>query len=229
MLLTSCVLASPFDQLAVAMEATEAAESRTPQPTFTVTSEATDTPTVTPTPTLTPFPTDTPTPPLPTETATPLPTETPTITPIPSETPTSPPPPPTDTPAPTEPPPPSWDYQVSEIYSAPTNATILSIIVAVQSHGGDWIGGYRVVGVDPNGVVTKSEPSASDTVGHTPSDSQVVKSGNTKFEPQPVAVYITGTWMFHLESIDGTQVSESFPVTIDENARSWYFFRFQPG
>jgi len=40
---------------------------------------------------------------------------------------------------------------------------------------------------------------------------------------------VTGTWLFHLESADGTQVSDTFPVTMDLESKSWYFIRFQPG
>jgi hypothetical protein len=101
-------------------------------------------------------------------------------------------------------------------------------VVAIQDQSGNWIPGLRVVGIDPNGLVTKSEPSADHETGYTPADSSVIKSGNTKFEPQPVAVYITGTWTFFLESVDGRQVSDSFTVTMDVENRQWYFFRFQP-
>jgi hypothetical protein len=183
---------------------------------------ATSTPTQTPTPTLTPIPTDTPTPLPPTDTPTPIPTDTPTITPT---SPPPPPPPPTNTPGPTDTPAPSWDYQISEIFSSPTQANILSIIVAIQGHDGGWIPGLRVVGTDPNGVVTKSEISADDVTGYSP-PSEVVKSGNTKFEP--ISNYVTGNWVFHLETADGTQVSEDFPLTMDTENRAWYFFRFQP-
>ena len=86
----------------------------------------------------------------------------------------------------------------------------------------------RVVGTDPNGVVTKAEPSADQQTGYSPANSSVVKSGNAKFEPQPVAVYITGSWVFHLETVDGRQVSEDFIVNMDVENRQWYFFRFQP-
>jgi hypothetical protein len=103
----------------------------------------------------------------------------------------------------------------------------LSIVVAVQAADNKWIPGLRVVGIDPNGIVTKSEPTADRETGYTP-PAQVVKSGNTKFEPQPVAVYITGTWTFFLESADGRQVSEAFTVNMDAENRQWFFFRFQP-
>ncbi|HEX9925108.1 MAG TPA: hypothetical protein VGD99_20800 [Anaerolineae bacterium] len=220
---SGCTLASPFDQLlASAIELTPMIATNTPRPTFTLTPLATPTPTKTATPTITPIPTETLTPLPPTSTPTSPPTETPTITP------TSPPPPPTNTPGPTDTPAPSWEFQLAELFSAPTNANILSIITAVQTSSGGWIPGLRVVGVDPNGLVTKSEPSADHMTGNTPADAEVVKSGNTKFEPQPVAVYITGTWTFHLETIDGRQVSPDFSVTMDEANREWYFFRFVP-
>ena len=99
-------------------------------------------------------------------------------------------------------------------------------MVAIQTHEGSFIPGLRLVGIDPNGVVTKSELSADDVVGYTP-PGEVVKSGNTKFEP--ISNYVTGTWLFHLESADGTQVSDTFPVTMDLENKSWYFIRFQPG
>jgi hypothetical protein len=155
------------------------------------------------------------------------PTPRPSATPTATETGTpAPPPPPTHTPAPTDTPAPSWEYDLAELYSQPTDSTLLSIIVAVQT-GNDWIPGYRVVGIDPNGLVTKSEPSADQSTGHTP-PAQVVKSGNTKFEPQPVAVYISGAWTFFLESADGRQVSDAFTVHMDAENREWYFFRFVP-
>jgi hypothetical protein len=56
----------------------------------------------------------------------------------------------------------------------------------------------------------------------------VIKAGNTKFEPQPKAVYITGPWTFHLENMDGQQVSPSFTVNMDTENREWHFFRFTP-
>ncbi len=219
---SACTLASPFDRLVAAARQQTVEPVRTLQPTFTPTLPATPTPTKTPTATLTPIPTDTPTPLPPTATATPLPTDTPTITP------TSPPPPPTNTPPPTDTPAPSWDYQLVELFNAPSTANILSIVVAVQNHDNSWIPGLRVVGIDPNGLVTKSEPSADHETGYTPANSSVVKAGNTKFEPQPVAVYITGTWVFHLETVDGRQVSADFTVNMDVENRQWYFFRFQP-
>jgi hypothetical protein len=113
-----------------------------------------------------------------------------------------------------------------EQYTQPTQATILSIMVAVQGHDGGWIPGLRLVGVDPNGVVTKSEPSADHLTGYTP-PSEVIKSGNTKFEP--LSNYVTGTWLFHLETVDGNQVSDTYPVNMDVENRVWYFFRFHPG
>ena len=137
-------------------------------------------------------------------------------------------PPPTNTPLPTDTPTPSWEYQLAELFSAPSTANILSIVVAIQNQNNAWIPGLQVVGVDPNGIVTKSEPSADHETGHTPADSSVIKSGNTKFEPQPKAVYITGTWTFHLETVDGRQVSPSFTVNMDVENREWYFFRFTP-
>lgn len=226
-LTSGCALASPFDQLVA--YATEAAGSTqvagiiyTPRPTFTATLPTTPTPTKTPTPTITPIPTDTLTPLPPTDTPTPRPTETP--TPGPTNTP-APPPPPTPTPLPTNTPAPIWAYQLSELYSQPTQANILSIMVAIQTHNGDFIPGLRVVGVDPNGVVTKSEISAPDVIGYTP-PGDVVKSGNVKFEP--ISNYVTGAWMFHLEMADGTQVSDTNPVNMDTENRSWFFLRFQP-
>ncbi len=201
---------------------------KTLKPTFTATPALTSTPTETPTPTVTPIPTDTPTPvaptdtptPPPTDTSTPAPTDTPTATPPPTS-----PPPPTNTPGPTDTPAPSWDYQLAELYSQPTQANILSIMVAIQTHEGGFVAGLRVVGRDPNGQVTKSEVSAGEVIGYTP-PSDVIKSGNVKFEP--VSNYVTGTWLFHLETADGTQVSDTHPLPMDAENRSWYFIRFQP-
>jgi hypothetical protein len=116
---------------------------------------------------------------------------------------------------------------LAELYTQPTQANILSIMVAVQAADNGWIPGLRVVGIDPNGVVSRSEPSAGATIGNTPPGG-VVKSGNTKFEPQPKAVYIAGTWTFFLESPEGKQVSEQFTVNMDVENRVWYFFRFMP-
>lgn len=220
-----CTLASPIDRLvAAANQPTDIAQvAVTSRPTFTSTPLITSTPTKTPTPTVTPIPTDTPTPtitstPTATRTPTPGPTSTPTIPP--------PPPPPTNTPAPTPTPLPHWDYQVAETYSQPTQANILSIMVAIQTPDGGFIPGLRLVGIDPNGVVTKSELSAGQSIGHTP-PGEVVKSGNTKFEP--ISNYVTGSWEFHLETPDGTQVSPTFAINMDTENRSWYFFRFTPG
>lgn len=81
------------------------------------------------------------------------------------------------------------------------------------------------MGLDPNGVLTKSEPSADQQTGYTP-PGEVVKSGNTKFEP--LSNYVTGTWLFHLETVDDKQVSETIPVEMDAENRVWYFLRFQP-
>jgi len=237
--LSGCTLGSPFNQLIPLAEGTPtevALAERTPRATFTPTPDWTDTPTHTATPTLThtPIPTDTPVPTdTPASTDTPVPTDTPapTDTPVPTNTsapvvqqpaaPTSP-PPPTNTPEP------SWDFHLAEMFSAPSLANIFSIMVAVQNHDNGWIAGYRVVGKDPNGLITKSEPSAEREVGHTPANSSVIKAGNTKFEPQPVAVYITGVWEFHLETADGRQVSDTFTINIDEENRAWFFFQFKP-
>lgn len=98
-------------------------------------------------------------------------------------------------------------------------------MVAIQGPDGGWIPGIRLVGLDPNGVLTKSEPSADQQTGYTP-PGEVIKSGNTKFEP--LSNYVTGTWLFHLETVDGKQVSEAIPVNMDAENRVWYFFRFQP-
>jgi len=116
--------------------------------------------------------------------------------------------------------------KLAENFAAPSTSNILSIVVAIQDSKNNWIGGLRIVGTDPNGVVTKSDPSVLQEVVHTQADSSVIKSGNVKFEPQPVARYITGTWSFHLETVEGKQVSDSFSVTMDEENRSLYFFRF---
>ena len=114
---------------------------------------------------------------------------------------------------------------MAELFSSPSQANILSIMVAIQDHDGNFIPGLRVVGIDPNGVVTKSEISAGDVIGYTP-PGEVVKSGNVKFEP--ISNYVTGTWLFHLETPDGTQVSDSSPLGMDAENRSWFFMRFQP-
>ena len=111
------------------------------------------------------------------------------------------------------------------MFSSPTEANILSIMVAIQNHDGGWIPGLRVVGVDPNGVVTKSETSADTVIGYTP-PSEVVKSGNVKFEP--ISNYVSGIWFFHLERPDGTVVTDSFPLEMNAENRSWFFLRFQP-
>jgi hypothetical protein len=99
-------------------------------------------------------------------------------------------------------------------------------MVAIQTPNGDFIPGLVIVGVDPNGVVTKSQVSAGEVIGHTP-PAEVVKSGNVKFEP--ISNYVTGAWLFHLETPDGIQVSDTIPVNMDVENRLWYFFRFQPG
>jgi hypothetical protein len=220
---SACTLASPFNQLLAQADTPTPATVHTRQPTFTPTLPVTPTPTRTPTPTLTPIPTETPTP---TATRTPLPTNTPTVTP--TNTP-APPPPPTNTPLPTDTPLPTWDFQLAELFNSPTTANIFSIIVAIQTHEGGWVPGYRVVGIDPNGIVTKSELSADRDIGHTPADTTVIKSGNVKFEPQPRAVYIDGVWTFYLEKADGQQASEKFTIVVEVEQRQWYFFRFQPG
>ena len=98
-------------------------------------------------------------------------------------------------------------------------------MVAVQGHDGGWIPGLRVVGTDPNGVVTKSEVSAGEVIGYTP-PSEVVKSGNVKFEP--LSNYVTGVWFFHLETPDGKQVSDTYPLEMRAENRAWFFLRFQP-
>jgi hypothetical protein len=98
-------------------------------------------------------------------------------------------------------------------------------MVAVQGHDGGWIPGMRLAGIDPEGVLTKSEPSADRQTGYTP-PGEVVKSGNMKFEP--LSNYVTGTWLFHLETADGKQASETFSINMDADNRVWYFFRFQP-
>lgn len=219
--LSGCTLASPLDRLLTQPPTpTAVAEvAFTPQPTFTPTPVSTPTPTISPTPTLTPIPTATPTP---TNTPTPRPTRTPTAT---STSTPAPPPPPTNTPLPTATPTPSWDYQLAELFNSPTQANIMSIIVAIQSQNNDFIPGLRLVGVDPNGVVTKTELSAGQATGRTP-PGEVVKVGNLKFEP--ISNYVTGTWLFHLENADGQQVSETFSVDMSVQNRQWYFMRFTP-
>lgn len=102
----------------------------------------------------------------------------------------------------------------------------MSIMVAVQTPDGGFIPGVRLVGIDPNGVVTKTELSAAESVGYTP-PAEVVKSGNIKFEP--ISNYVTGAWQFYLEAPDGTQISDTVPVSMDSENRSWYFLRFVPG
>jgi hypothetical protein len=224
-LTSACTLGPPFDQLQALVEAEPTGAAglvATVRPTFTPSPEITPTPSKTATPTLTPFPSETPTPLPPTETPTPPPTETPTITPTNSP---APPPPPTNTPGPTDTPAPSYGYFLAETFNSPTQANILSIMVAVQGADGGWVPGLRLVGIDPNGVVTKSEITAADITGYTP-PAEVVKAGNTKFEP--ISNYVTGTWNFHLETPDGTQVSESYPLQMDVEAKQWYFMRFQP-
>lgn len=114
---------------------------------------------------------------------------------------------------------------MAELYSQPTQANILSIMVAIQQPDNNFIPGLRLVGVDPNGVLTKTELSAGQMVGYTP-PSEVVKAGNIKFEP--ISNYVTGTWLFHLEAADGSQVSDTFPLDMDAENRSWYFIRFTP-
>ncbi len=98
-------------------------------------------------------------------------------------------------------------------------------MVAVQGSDNAWIPGLRLVGLDPNGIVTKSEFSAAEATGYTP-PAEVIKFGNTKFEP--ISNYVTGTWLFHLENADGKQVSETLPLEMDVENRQWYFMRFQP-
>lgn len=98
-------------------------------------------------------------------------------------------------------------------------------MVAIQTPDGGFIPGLRIVGVDPNGVVTKSELSADQVIGYTP-PGDIIKSGNVKFEP--ISNYVTGTWFFHLETADGQQVSDIHPLGMNAENRSWHFMRFQP-
>lgn len=175
----------------------------------------TPTGTSTPTPTYTPLPTDTPSP---------TPTLVPTNTPLPPQ-PIVPPQPPTVTPVPTATPVPEYDFLLAEFFNSPTTNSFLLIYVAIVDPNEIPIGDLKVVGTRLDNNLTYVSPLSKWHYEGYSAPGEVIKSGNTKFEP-PGGIE-TASWVLHLENDHGHRQSEDVPFDVDATNKQWYFIKFR--
>ena len=82
------------------------------------------------------------------------------------------------------------------------------------------IGGLKVVGDhSPSGIQHISDESCFDFCKVSGIEGSV-KFGNVTFEPP---FYETGVWNIYVIDGGGARVSNTIPVNIDSNSKSWYF------
>jgi hypothetical protein len=87
------------------------------------------------------------------------------------------------------------------------------------------IGEMKVVGTRLDHNLTYESPLSTWHYEGYNAPSDVIKSGNVKFEP-PGGIENT-SWLIHLEDANGNRMSDDIPFDTDQNDRQWYFVKFR--
>ena len=128
-------------------------------------------------------------------------------------------------PTPTYTPVPDYDFMLAEFFNSPTTNGFLLIYVAVVDPNEIPIGDMKLVGtrLDHN-LSYESPPTTWHYEGYN-APGEVIKSGNTKFEP-PGGIETT-SWVLHLEDARGNRQSEDIPFDVAADNKQWYFIKFR--
>jgi len=154
------------------------------------------------------------------EDPTPSPTLLATVTPLPPK-----PALPTATPSPTLTPKPSYDFLLAEFYNSPTTNSFLMVYVAVVDPKEIPIGDMKVIATRLDHNLTYESPLTKWHYEGYSAPGEVIKSGNTKFEP-PGGIQSTA-WVLHLEDVHGNRQSDDIYFDTDANSKQWYFIKFR--
>ena len=132
---------------------------------------------------------------------------------------------PTATLPPTATPSPAYAFSLAEFYNSPTTNSFLMVYVAVVDPNEIPIGDMKIVGTRQDQNLTYESPlSMWFYEGHS-APGEVIKSGNTKFEP-PGGIETT-SWVLHLEDDHGNRQSADIPFDVDANNKQWYFIKLR--
>lgn len=120
---------------------------------------------------------------------------------------------------------PEYDFMLNEFFNSPTTNHFLVMYVAVVDNNDIPIGDMKVVGTRLDHNLTYESPLTKWHYEGYNAPGEVVKSGNTKFEP-PGGIENT-SWILHLEDAHGNRMSADVPFDTNENDRQWYFIKFR--
>jgi hypothetical protein len=129
------------------------------------------------------------------------------------------------TPTPAPPPAPAYDFLLAEFFNSPTTNNFLMVYVAVVDPKEIPIGDMKVVATRLDQGLTYESPLTKWHYDGYSAPGEVVKSGNTKFEP-PGGIE-TADWVLHLEDTHGVRQSEDIPFHVDANDKQWYFIKLR--
>jgi hypothetical protein len=102
-------------------------------------------------------------------------------------------------------------FRLAELYTQPTESNLLSIMTAIQTADNGWIPGYRVVGIDPDGIATRSEFSADRMIGNTPPGG-VVKAGNVNLSHSRARFTLPASGHFFWKTVGVTRYPKPSPL-----------------
>lgn len=117
-----------------------------------------------------------------------------------------------------------YDFLINEFFNSPTTNNFLMVYVAVVSREDIPIGDMKLVGTRLDQNLTYESPLTKWFYEGYSAPGEVVKSGNTKFEP-PGGIETTD-WVVHLEDDHGNRKSEDIPFHVDASDKQWYFIKF---
>lgn len=116
---------------------------------------------------------------------------------------------------------------LAEFFNSPTTNNFLLIYVAIVDPKEIPIGDMKIVGTRQDHNLTYESPLSTWYYEGYNAPSQVIKSGNVKFEP-PGGIETT-SWVLHLEDMHGHRQSGDIPFDVDANNKQWYFIKFRRG
>jgi hypothetical protein len=129
------------------------------------------------------------------------------------------------TPTPVPPPTPGYDFLLAEFFNSPTTNSFMMVYVAIVDPQEIPIGDMKIVGVRLDHNLTYESPLSKWHYEGYSAPGEVIKSGNTKFEP-PGGLE-TSDWVLHLEDAHGNRQSEDIPFHVDVENKQWYFIKLR--
>lgn len=118
-----------------------------------------------------------------------------------------------------------YDFLLNEFFNSPTTNNFLMVYVAVVDPQDIPIGDMKVVGTRLDQNLTYESPLTKWHYEGYSAPGEVVKSGNTKFEP-PGGIETTD-WVLHLEDSHGSRQSEDISFHADAENKQWYFIKLR--